>query len=185
MTAQPPGITPDTKDWTWVLDAPCPECRLDTREVGRRDIGALVRGNAARWPSILAEPDACQRPRPDVWSPLEYACHVRDVFRIFQQRLALMLSEDAPTFPNWDQDATAVEQNYSGQDPETVAAELVEASRTVAAAFDAVPAAGWGRTGMRSDGSLFTVETLGRYFVHDPEHHLFDVTGATSWRKQP
>jgi hypothetical protein len=23
-------IIPDTKDWTWVLDRPCPECGLDT-----------------------------------------------------------------------------------------------------------------------------------------------------------
>lgn len=185
MSAGPPAITPDTKDWTWVLDAECAECGLDTREVGRRDIGAVVRASAARWPAVLAEPDASVRPRPDVWSPLEYACHVRDVFRIFEERLALMLSEDAPAFPNWDQDATAVEQNYAGQDPAVVAAELVEAARSVAAAFDAVPDAGWQRTGLRSDGAVFTVETLGRYFVHDPEHHLFDVTGDISWRTQP
>ena len=24
----------------------------------------------------------------------------------------------------------------------------------------------------------FTVETFARYFIHDPVHHLYDVTGA-------
>jgi hypothetical protein len=24
---------------------------------------------------------------------------------------------------------------------------------------------------------VFSVETFGRYFVHDPVHHLYDVTG--------
>lgn len=25
------AITPDTKDWTWVLERPCPECGFDTQ----------------------------------------------------------------------------------------------------------------------------------------------------------
>jgi 3-methyladenine DNA glycosylase AlkD len=29
----------------------------------------------------------------------------------------------------------------------------------------------------RSDGASFAVETIGRYFIHDPVHHLYDVTG--------
>ena len=35
----------------------------------------------------------------------------------------------------------------------------------------------WHRTGARSDGARFTVATFARYFVHDPIHHLYDVTG--------
>ena len=31
------------------------------------------------------------------------------------------------------------------------------------------------RPGRRSNGSVFTVETLGRYFLHDVLHHLHDV----------
>jgi hypothetical protein len=33
------------------------------------------------------------------------------------------------------------------------------------------------RSGRRSDGARFTVETFARYFIHDPVHHLHDVTG--------
>ncbi|MGB9372678.1 MAG: DinB family protein [Jiangellales bacterium] len=184
MTANDDGIVPDTKDWTWVLDEACSECGLDTRQVGRDDIGALVRANAAAWVEILARDDVALRPTPDVWSPLEYACHVRDVFRIFDERLALMLAQDAPDFPNWDQDATAVAQRYGEQSPDVVADELAAAAESVAAAFDAVPDEAWTRTGRRSDGSTFTVATLGQYFVHDPEHHVHDVTGDTVWAAQ-
>ena len=70
-----------------------------------------------------------QRPRPDVWSPLEYACHVRDVFRLFDQRLGLMLAEDDPQFANWDQDDTAVDDRYGEQDPAVVAGELAACRR--------------------------------------------------------
>ena len=70
---------------------------------------------------MLARPDAARRPEPSTWSPLEYACHVRDVCRLFEQRLRLMLTQDAPTFDNWDQDETAVADRYGEQDPATVA----------------------------------------------------------------
>jgi len=111
------------------------------------------------------------------WSPAEYGCHVRDVFRLFDQRLELMLSADDPLFPNWDQDDTAVADRYGEQDPAEVAAALEQAARVIAASFAAVTGSQWQRTGRRSDGARFTVETFARYFVHDPVHHLYDVTG--------
>lgn len=33
----------------------------------------------------------------------------------------------------------------------------------------------WDRTGHRSDGSSFTVDSFARYLLHDPIHHLDDV----------
>jgi hypothetical protein len=36
----------------------------------------------------------------------------------------------------------------------------------------------WRRPGNRGDGSRFTVESFARYFIHDPVHHLYDVTGV-------
>ena len=63
-----------------------------------------------------------------MWSPLEYGAHVRDVYRLFDERLALMLTEDEPTFADWDQDVTAREQRYAEQDPEVVADELEAAA---------------------------------------------------------
>src|ERR1700753_162927 len=101
-------ITPDTKDWTWVLQRPCPECGLVAAEVPPTAVAGLLRGAAADWAAELARPGVRDRPRPDRWSALEYGCHVRDVFRTFDYRLGLMLTEDDPLYPNWDQDETAV-----------------------------------------------------------------------------
>jgi hypothetical protein len=169
-------IVPDAKDWTWVLERPCPDCGLDTRTLARADVPGLLRANAQAWPAVLAAPGARRRPGPGTWSPLEYGCHVRDVFRRFDGRLVLMLTEDGPLFPNWDQDATAIEDRYAEQDPATVAADLLSAAATLADRFDGVSAEQWQRTGARSDGARFTVETFARYFIHDPVHHLHDVT---------
>jgi DinB family protein len=168
-------ITPDTKDWTWVLRRPCPECGFDTRTYPHEATGQLLRDNAAAWREVLARSGVRDRPRPDVWSALEYACHVRDTCRLYAYRLNLMLTEDAPEFPNWDQDATAVTEDYASQDPAVVATELTAAAEELASAFDAIQPGQWRRTGTRSDGAQFTVETFARYFVHDPIHHLYDV----------
>jgi len=178
VSEQPTSIAPDTKDWTWVLARPCPECGLDTRAIRPAEVPDLLRANASAWRDVLAtHPDPRRRPRPDMWSPLEYACHVRDVCRLYDQRLHLMLTEDDPAYPNWDQDRTAVTDDYAGQDPATVATDLVAAAEVLAASLAAVSGAAWERTGTRSDGAHFTVATFARYFIHDPIHHLWDVTG--------
>jgi hypothetical protein len=170
-------ITPDTKNWTWVLEAPCPQCGFDASTFSERDVAGLVRANAAQWPAVLERPDVAVRPDDSTWSPLEYAAHVRDVFRIFVTRVELMLTEDDPAFANWDQDQTAVEQRYGEQDPAVVSAELLAAAEAIATTFETVPDDAWGRTGIRGDGAQFTVTTLVKYFVHDPTHHLWDVRG--------
>ncbi|WP_209561595.1 DinB family protein [Frigoribacterium sp. PvP032] len=171
-------IVPDTKNWTWVLDEPCSECGYDAAEVELRDVPGLVRTNAAAWPAELARDDVRVRPDDATWSPLEYGAHVRDVFRVFDGRLLRMLGEDAPAFANWDQDTTALDDDYAGQDPAVVAEQLLAAAEVVARRFEEVPADQVHRTGLRSDGAAFTVETLGLYFVHDPLHHLHDVRRA-------
>jgi hypothetical protein len=171
-------IAPDTKDWTWVLTRPCPECRLDTRAIRPEEVPTLLRANAAAWQQLLAtHPNPRARPRPDKWSPLEYACHVRDVCRLYDHRLQLILAEDDPLFPNWNQDETAITDDYPSQDPVTVAAELLSAARTLATRLSEVSGQTWHRRGRRDDGADFTVSTFARYFIHDPIHHLYDVTG--------
>jgi hypothetical protein len=167
------SITPDTKDWTWVITQPCPDCGLDASSIEYDEIPARLRANAAAWVEVLQRPDVRDRPKPDVWSPLEYACHVRDVFVLFDRRLVRMLTEDDPLFANWDQDETAVQDEYAEQDPATVAEQIPPAAEQLATRFAQVTDRA--RTGRRSDGAAFTIESFARYLLHDPVHHLHDV----------
>ena len=169
-------IVPDTKDWTWVLRRPCPQCGFDASTSQPAEVAGQIRANAAQWPAVLARPEAAVRPSPDVWSAVEYAAHVRDVLRLFRYRVTLMLQSDDPTFPSWDGDALAVAERYGGQEPARVATELRQSAGEYADLLDSVPDAAWARTGRRGDGAAFTVASLALYSAHDPRHHLWDVS---------
>jgi hypothetical protein len=175
VTNEPAVPEPDDKDWTWVVEQPCPQCGFDPAALEVDALPDAIRDATAAWPEVLARPDAARRPEPQVWSPLEYACHVRDALQIFTGRLRLMLDHDDPQFANWDQDAAAIEARYWEQDPAEVAAELRIAGEAAQRAFGQVGPDQWSRGGTRSNGSRFTVASLGRYFVHDLAHHAWDV----------
>jgi hypothetical protein len=169
------AIVPDTKNWTWVLERPCPQCGFDAAATEGTAVAGLMRVDAEAWAGVLGRLGIRTRPDESTWSPLEYAAHVRDVFAVMDGRLRLMLEQDDPEFENWDQDATALAERYGEQDPAVVAAELRENAARFADRLDQVPADAWGRRGVRSNGSEFTVDTLARYAAHDVVHHLWDV----------
>ena len=171
----PADIEPDTKDWTWVLERPCPECGFVASDVDPSEIGSVVRSLTPRWRTALGRPDARERTVAGAWSVLEYAAHVRDVNRVFLGRLHAMVDTDDPLFANWDQDAAAVADRYADQDPAVVADELADAAADLAYAMDAVTPDQLDRPGRRSNGSVFTVRTLAQYYLHDVVHHLHDV----------
>lgn len=169
------NIIPDNKNWTWVLERQCGECGFDASMFDPTRTAEALRDQVRRWESVLEREDVKARPRPGVWSPLEYGCHVRDVFRKFDERLKLMIETVDPAFENWDQDATAIEDRYDLQDPAKVAEELAVGGFSLAARFEAVKQNQWTRRGIRSDGSVFTVDSIAKYLMHDPVHHLWDV----------
>jgi hypothetical protein len=171
-------ITPDDKNWTWVIERPCPECGFDASTTAATEVPGLVRDNTAAFQAFLARGVLTPiRPDDSTWSPLEYACHVRDVYRRYLGRIDLMLEQDDPLFPNWDQDATAAEDDYLHQDPTTAVAELTDAGEVLAVRLERVSDHAWERTGRRSDGAAFTLDTISRYMVHDVIHHVADIEG--------
>jgi len=169
-------IVPDEKDWTWVLERRCVDCGFDASSVRASGVALLIRENSGAWRTLLAAGSICPgRPDDSTWSTLEYACHVRDVYRRYRGRIDMMLNQDDPLFPNWDQDASAIEDAYELQDPAEVVDDLIAAADALALQLERVSGPYWQRPGRRSDGASFTVDTIARYMVHDPIHHVWDV----------
>ena len=178
--AVPAVPDPDDKDWTWVLTAPCPECAFDAAAIDREVIADRLRAATPRWQAALSRPDVALRPTPTTWSVLEYASHARDVHTIFGLRARLIQDQDNPVFANWDQDQTALEKRYWEAEAVDVAREIEQEGVVAAQVFTGLTEAQWSRVGRRNNGSVFTMETLGLYYLHDVEHHLWDVERTTA-----
>jgi hypothetical protein len=173
----PGPAAPDDSDWTWVLSRPCPDCGFDATALRAEEVPARLRDAAGRYAAVLVRDDVRTRPADGVWSPLEYACHVRDVCDVMRARIEQILDGDGAVvqFTNWDQDATANERQYWRADPPAVQGELADAFEAAAAAYERPSGDQWQWPALRSNGSEFTARTLALYFLHDVQHHLWDV----------
>lgn len=161
---------------------PCEECGFDYQALDPADVPAAIRTFAKRYRMPLTrflrdeDGDALvrQRPSPEVWSALEYAAHVRDVFATLEERIRLCLTHDRPVLHGPGPDEVADERRYNEDDPVAVADALAANAERLAATVDAVPTDGWDRVGLRHDEER-SVLLLARRAVHEGSHHLLDV----------
>src|SRR4051794_9637034 len=83
----------------------CPECGfeydLDQSAATAREIVAAVDELASL---MASRDDLAARRSADVWSPLEYACHLRDVFLIQRERVLQARREEEPEPPPMGRD---------------------------------------------------------------------------------
>ena len=97
-----------------------------------------------------------------MWSALEYACHVRDVFLMQRERLYIALVEDTPTFTPMYREQRVTLARYNAQASEEVVTQLATASRLIAQVFEA----------------LYSAQLqlwVGQHAIHEGEHHFRDI----------
>jgi hypothetical protein len=162
--------------------APCEECGFDYAALDPADVPAALRGFAKRYRAPLTrflpgeDGDALvrERPAPEVWSPLEYAAHVRDVFANYSGWIDRCLAEDRPVLEAPLPDELAVDRRYNDDDPVGVADALAANAERLAATVENVPTGGWDRVGLRR-GEERSVLFTARRAVHEGSHHLLDI----------
>lgn len=173
MSTPPPPADHDSRDWTFVVDDGCDECGYTPHDPAATSDRLLAA--VPRWAAALQRPGASERPAPGVWSPLEYACHARDLVRVLGDRVSAVLAREGAPFADYDGEAEAVRQEFWASDPRVVARQVAEETERTVAVLDRVRGQAWGRAGTRGDGTLFTIAGLCRYLLHDVEHHLHDA----------
>jgi hypothetical protein len=158
----------------------CDQCDFDYDSLERADVPrvlASIGDEFRRALSARAMHEALRRrPRPEVWSALEYACHVRDVFLWQRDRLYLALVEDRPRFVRMYRDERAVLAHYNQQDPQVVANQVVVAAQLIAQAFADLEGGAWERRFVYNwpTPQERNVAWLGVHTVHEGRHHLQD-----------
>lgn len=171
-------IEREAKSWTWVNERPCPECGFDASSTDARGVPDVLRASVAEWRRLLSADPArlVARPDPTTWSPLEYACHVRDVLDLLAYRFERVLAEEHPVFEDWHPNDRAIVGDYAAErDASAVMSAIADRADRVAVLAEGMTDDGWARRGTRADGVEFTNAWLSTYLTHDVVHHVHDV----------
>jgi hypothetical protein len=118
-----------------------------------------------------------RRTAPELWSPLEYACHVRDVLITQRERVSLARRVDVPAAVPMGRDERVAHEGYAEQDPVEVAEELTMAARLLANVLRRLDTADW-ELRLIYNWPRRTERTLrwvAANTLHDVRHHLLDI----------
>ncbi len=149
----------------------CPDCGLDYDTVSPEDAAVAVRSFPRRYREAMAgieEEVLRRRPAPDVWSALEYAAHVAQLFEPMAQAQRRIRVDDRPVI-DWQRD----------RDPEVttlaeVLARLSASAEAMAEEIEQTRGDDWARTGTLPWGDRDAL-TMARNAVHEGSHHLRDI----------
>jgi hypothetical protein len=157
----------------------CDECGFAYDEKTLRPLDALIAGVSGPYRSALAadETRLRRRPAPDVWSPLEYACHIRDVLLSQRERILTTLVEDRPSFPPMYRDRRVDLARYNEQDPSRVADEIEIASGLLSRQLGALDDEQLARECLYlfPSPAMRSVRWVGIHTLHECRHHLGDI----------
>ena len=160
----------------------CPICGFDAGTVSVPDAIVALRTFPRRWRAAMTlpegEPDDVlrRRPEPDVWSALEYAAHVRDIFAIHGWGMNRTLTEDHPVF-DWPDGVTeeSVAAGYASLRPATVLDELSANAERVASRADRTDPGDWRRPATLPGNEEVDALWFLHHCVHEGSHHLRDA----------
>jgi DinB family protein len=163
----------------------CDSCSFIYADVDATAVPGRLAAFGTRYAALLLPPDRsagwsdilCTRPAEGVWSALEYACHVRDMFLVQRDRLYTALVEDTPAFTPMYRDQRVTLARYNAQDPAEVVTQLATAARLIAQAFAALDSVQFQRRCIYNfpaptERSLLWV---GQHAIHEGEHHCRDI----------
>ncbi len=158
----------------------CEECRYTYDLAAATRAGDDIRADVAELAGLLTTTDRAtlaRRTSPELWSPLEYCCHVRDMLLTQRERVLLARRVDVPTAVPMGRDQRVAHEGYAEQDPVEVAEELTMASRLLAHVLSRLDPADWELRLVHKwpEHTERTLRWVAAHTVHDVHHHLLDV----------
>jgi hypothetical protein len=159
----------------------CPECGFVYDPTLGEVAAATVEG-ADELAGLMRDPPAGidLRARRDStrWSPIEYACHVRDLLLVQRERVLLARRVEGTGFAPMGRDERVDHDGYASQRPADVARQLQDAARLYANVLARLEPADWFRKVIYNfpDPTERDVRWMALHTLHEVRHHLGDVT---------
>lgn len=157
----------------------CAECGFEYDLALAPRVSVLAKGHAREYADLLGAELSVLRRRsaPQVWSPLEYACHMRDVLLVQRERVLAARRRDTPVAESMGRDERVEHDGYAQQKPADVARQLHDAALLFTDVLDRLSPSDWERTLVytypeREERSLRWVAV---HTLHELRHHLLDM----------
>ncbi len=156
----------------------CDECGFTYDESQALGAGAGIINEAGLIAATLqaGHDDIATRHAPGTWSPLEYACHLRDVLLVQRERVLQARRVDRPQCSPMGRDERVIHDAYAEQDPLAVARQLADAALMFVHVLDRL-GDDWDRTLIYTypapaERSLRWVAV---HTLHEAAHHSQDI----------
>lgn len=139
---------------------------------------AVTAGAGAIASALTSLDDVRTRCQTDVWSPLEYACHVRDVLLVQRERVLTARRAERPSFTPMGRDERVEHDGYAAQDPHDVARQLADAATLFANVLRRLSSTDLERTVIYNHPTRQerTLAWVAVHTVHEIRHHLDDIS---------
>jgi hypothetical protein len=160
----------------------CDECGFRYSATAA-DIPSALTALAARYGTVLTTTPLASlaaRPAPETWSPLEYACHFRDILFMQRERLYQGLIEQKPNFIPMYREQRVTVGRYNDQSPAEVADAIGVGALLLGRLAESMDDAQWQRACIYNypapaERSLLWMM---QHTTHEGEHHLVDIAAA-------
>lgn len=160
----------------------CAECGFTYDLAAADRVAALAPDYAVDYADLLhTDPRVLRRrPAPRTWSPLEYACHVRDMLLVQRERVLAARRVDRPVAEPMGRDERVDHDGYAHQQPMAVARQLQDATLLFTHVLDRLPPEDWDRTLIYSypERAERSLRWVALHTLHELRHHLLDIRRA-------
>ncbi|MFE9957217.1 HAD-IA family hydrolase [Micromonospora sp. NPDC005299] len=159
-------------------DHHCESCGLRYGDLTPSAALGLIRSHPAQYRRRLQHLSVDvlrRRPASGVWSALEYACHVRDVYDVYETRVRRTLTEHEPTLEPMRNDERAAQRAYNQQPLAAVLLDLERNADRFAALASEISELQWSRCAVRLPRERRSVLWMVRQAAHEGLHHLHDI----------
>jgi hypothetical protein len=161
----------------------CGECGFTYDLDQAATAGEVIRQRAAEAVTVLRDAggDARIRRKADVWSRLEYGCHLRDVLLVQRERVLAARRTDRPDCTSMGRDERVGHDGYAEQEPEDVARQLADAAHLFGNVLARLTADDWDRTVVYHfpETRERSLRWIAVHTVHEVWHHLRDIRHQT------
>ncbi len=121
-----------------------------------------------------------RRPAPDRWSALEVVCHLRDVEKLWVDRIVKVAFSDRPAFYALDFEALVSKNGYNTQDLATALKEFARLRADTVCLLRALPASHWKRLGIHPKRGEISIERIVEIMIGHDKGHFEQIAKAVA-----